>query len=96
MLDKKHSESAKAAVLSLCELFKGKALDVTHKSLTLELCAKKTRVDAFVALVQKYGQLEVVRSGSMAIPRAPVEGIDTEPKQKTETPMVDATTLPPG
>jgi acetolactate synthase-1/3 small subunit len=97
VLEEKGVDPSRQSILSICDLFSGKVVDLTHNVVTLELSAKKSRVDAFIALIQRYGRIEVVRSGIMAIPRSPVEGVEANTsKKESDGPTVDATSLPPG
>lgn len=97
------SDTQRQILVSLVKLFDGRVVDLALKSMTIELSAKKKRVDAFLALLKPYGLVEVVRSGIMAMPRAPLDTSATSGKKRSsdmalpeEDPSVNLTDLPPG
>lgn len=90
-------DTQRHALIELTKLFEGRIVDMTLKSMTIELSAKKQRVEAFLALLRPYNVLEVVRSGVMVMPRAKVEGTDEEDSSSSDIKQaVDVTMLPPG
>ncbi|KAI9007288.1 small subunit of acetolactate synthase-domain-containing protein, partial [Gaertneriomyces semiglobifer] len=86
------------AIVELARLFGARIVDVSVDGVILELSAKPTRIDAFLKLLKPYGIIEASRSGAMAMPRSPVEGVFEEEQElvEEETGAVDATMLPPG
>ncbi|TPX59943.1 acetolactate synthase [Powellomyces hirtus] len=87
------------AVTELARLFGARVVDVSIDGVILELSAKPHRVDAFLKLLKPFGLIEVARSGAMAMPRSPVDGIfeeDDVAEAEDESGQVDATMLPPG
>lgn len=83
------------AIAELCRMFGAKVVDVGTDSMIVELCAKSTRVDAFVELLRPFGILEAARSGTMAMPRCHLARPDHDPEVEEQAEM-DATLLPPG
>lgn len=85
------------AISSLTREFGGKIVDVSDRNCIIELAAKPSRVSAFIALIQPFGILELARSGMMALPRTPIDGVDdgTDPT-KDAADVVDVSQLPPG
>ncbi|KAE8251191.1 hypothetical protein A4X13_0g4114 [Tilletia indica] len=85
------------AVIALAEQFKGKVVDVSHNSVTVECAAKSSRIDALLKLLRPFGVLECARSGTMVMPRAPIESAyNSEELTPEEAVAVDASLLPPG
>ncbi|KAI8910262.1 acetolactate synthase small subunit mitochondrial precursor [Gorgonomyces haynaldii] len=82
------------SINELAKLFGAKVVDVGHDSMIIELCAKSSRVDAFVDLLKPFGILEAARSGTMAMPRSVMQLEEDKPSQERQE--VDATLLPPG
>ncbi|ORX99927.1 acetolactate synthase [Basidiobolus meristosporus CBS 931.73] len=84
------------AIQELTKLFQGQIVDVSNESVIVQLCAKNSRIDAFMKLLKPFGILEAARSGIMAMPRA----LHLHPEEETEVveeaTKVDATLLPPG
>jgi acetolactate synthase-1/3 small subunit len=109
-LDEMHSESElqpgasplvaysaqRQSIVELARLFSAKVVDVGIDSMVLELCAKSSRVDAFVELLRPFGILEAARSGTMAMPRGQISGLEIDEVEDKEDSGVDATMLPPG
>ena len=70
--------------------------DVGYESITIQLCAKTSKIDSFINLVKPFGIIEVSRSGAMAISRS-LQLIDQESDDLGDLEeTVDATQLPPG
>ncbi|KAG7697626.1 hypothetical protein KL930_000319 [Ogataea haglerorum] len=87
------------AITTLTKQFGGKVVDVSDRNCVVELCAKPSRVSAYIALVQPFGILEIARSGMMALPRTPLEAFSSEngtDPTKDASDVVDASQLPPG
>ena len=53
----------------LCDIFRGRIVDVTDTSYTIELTGTGDKIDAFISAVDPKCILEVVRSGSTGIAR---------------------------
>ncbi|KAI8853379.1 small subunit of acetolactate synthase-domain-containing protein [Chytridium lagenaria] len=88
------------AVTELAKLFGAKVVDVSYDSLCLEMCSKPDKVDALLKLLKPYGIIEATRSGMMAMPRSPVDGLlfeeSGEAAEDSDDGKVDASQLPPG
>ena len=87
------------SIVELTRLFDGRIVDMARSIVTVELSAKKARIDAFLALMEPYGILEAVRSGLLALPRTPVDRQSTHNQQSSvdkKRKSMDATLLPPG
>ena len=53
----------------LADIFRGRVLDVTGKTYTIELTGTSSKLDAFLEVIGKRTPLEVVRSGVIGIAR---------------------------
>ncbi len=62
----------KAEVLRLAEIFRGRVVDSSQKTYTIEITGDDKKIDAIVDLLKPMGIKEFVRSGKIAISR---EGI---------------------
>jgi len=60
---------AKTDIVNYAEIFKGRVVDVSHKSLTVEITGDPDKVDAFVNVVKPYGIKEIARTGITALQR---------------------------
>jgi acetolactate synthase-1/3 small subunit len=61
--------TARAEVMQIAEIFRGKVVDVTKRSLVIEVTGTFEKIDAFEALVRPYGLIEMARTGEIAISR---------------------------
>jgi acetolactate synthase I/III small subunit len=59
----------RAEILRINEIFRGRIVDVTPASYTLEITGEEKKVAAVLELLQPFGIQEIVRSGTLAIPR---------------------------
>ena len=55
--------------LRIADIFRARVVDSTTKSFVFEMTGATDKIDAFVALMRELGQIEVVRSGVVAIAR---------------------------
>ena len=51
------------------DIFRGRIIDVTEKSYTIELTGAATKLDAFIEAVDRAAILETVRTGASGIGR---------------------------
>ncbi|MHA1370572.1 MAG: acetolactate synthase small subunit [Promethearchaeota archaeon] len=57
-------------IMTLVEIYRGKVIDVTVKTMTLEISGSKQKVDSFIELISDFVNIkEIVRSGIVALPR---------------------------
>lgn len=61
--------AARTEVLQLCEIFGGRVVDVSKRSLIVELTGTDDKIEAFEALVRPFGLIEMTRTGEIAIAR---------------------------
>lgn len=59
----------RAEILRIAEIFRGRIVDVTPLSYTLEITGEEGKIAAILELLQPFGIQEVVRSGTLAIAR---------------------------
>jgi acetolactate synthase-1/3 small subunit len=65
--------TSRAEVLRILEIFRGRVVDVSPKSYTLEITGDEKKIQALVELLTPFGILEIVRTGKVAIIRAKKE-----------------------
>jgi len=63
------TNSTRAEVLKVIELYKGRVVDVATDSIILEAAGTTDEIDALVALVGGFGIREMVRTGAIAMVR---------------------------
>ena len=66
-----NSGEKRVEALRIADIFRARAVDSTIKSFVFEMTGSTAKIDAFVALMKELGQIEVVRSGIVAIARGP-------------------------
>ncbi len=62
-------DESRAAVLQIAGIFKAKAVDVTDKTITFEVSGDEEKLRSFYDNMQKYGILELARTGVTAMKR---------------------------
>jgi acetolactate synthase-1/3 small subunit len=61
--------AARSEVMQICEIFRAKIVDVTKRSVTVEVTGTCDKVDAFERLIRPFGLVEMARTGEIAIAR---------------------------
>ena len=61
--------SRRGEVIELANLFRAKIVDVSADLLMIELSGTEDKLEAFIALVEPYGIVELARTGVIAMPR---------------------------
>jgi len=56
-------------IIQMTNVFKGKTVDISTKSITIELTGDEDKNNAFIELVKPFGIIELVRTGLTAIER---------------------------
>lgn len=74
LLKVRYSQETRSEIMSNSDIFRGKVIDITPDTLTFELTGPTKKINAFVAMMQPYGIVEVARSGRVAMRRALVYG----------------------
>ncbi len=65
--------AARAEVLQICEIFRGKVVDVGKRSIIIEVTGTTDKVAAFERMVRSFGLIEMMRTGEIAIARGRAE-----------------------
>jgi len=63
----------KAEVLRIAEIFRGRIVDSSQKTYTIEVTGEEKKIEAFVELLRPMGIKEFVRTGKIAIAREGVK-----------------------
>ena len=64
---------ARAEVMQICEIFRGKVVDVSRRSIILEVTGTTEKIEAFERMVRPFGLVEMMRTGEIAIARGRAE-----------------------
>jgi acetolactate synthase I/III small subunit len=60
---------SRAEVMQVCEIFRAKIVDVTKRSVVIEVTGTYDKIEAFERLVRPFGLIEMARTGEIAISR---------------------------
>ncbi len=61
--------AARAEVLGVVEIYRGKVVDVTRRSVVIEMTGTHDKIEAFEKLIRPFGLVEMARTGEIAISR---------------------------
>ncbi len=56
-------------ILQFSEIFRGKVIDVTRRSVVIEITGTTEKIEAFERMVRPFGLIEMMRTGEIAIAR---------------------------
>ena len=59
--------TSRAAILKEAEIFGARVVDSSTEGFALEVTAESEKLDVFIDLMRSYGELEVTRSGTVAV-----------------------------
>lgn len=57
--------------MQFAEIFRGRVVDVSRKSMTVEVTGPADKIEAFERMVRPHGLIEMVRTGEVALGRSP-------------------------
>ena len=60
---------ARSEVMQLADIFRGKVIDVSRRSMTVEITGTDDKIEAFERMVRPFGLIEMVRTGEVAVAR---------------------------
>jgi len=64
-----NSGEKRVEALRIADIFRARVVDSTTKSFVFEMTGSTDKIDAFIALMRELGQIEIARSGVVAIAR---------------------------
>jgi acetolactate synthase-1/3 small subunit len=59
----------RAEVMQICEIFRGKVVDVTKRSIIVEITGGRDKIEALEKMLRPFGLIEMMRTGEIAINR---------------------------
>ncbi len=65
----KASTSTRSEIVQIVEIFRGKIVDVSNETLTIEISGPSEKIEALEDMVRPFGIRETVRTGTIAIER---------------------------
>jgi acetolactate synthase-1/3 small subunit len=63
------SSGTRAEVTQICDIFRAKIIDVSSEAMIIEVTGNKSKVQAFLDLIEPLGVLEMARTGTVALSR---------------------------
>jgi acetolactate synthase-1/3 small subunit len=60
---------SRSEVMQICEIFRAKIVDVSKRSVVVEVTGTHDKIEAFEGLVRPFGLIEMARTGEIAIAR---------------------------
>jgi acetolactate synthase-1/3 small subunit len=60
---------ARAQIMQFTDIFRGKTVDVSKRSVTVEVTGTDDKIEAFEDMVRPFGLVEMVRTGEIAVSR---------------------------
>ena len=60
----------RADILQFAEIFKAKVVDVSRRTVTIEVTGSNDKIDAFERMIRPHGLIEMARTGEVAIGRS--------------------------
>jgi acetolactate synthase-1/3 small subunit len=55
--------------MQFTEIFRGKTVDVSKRSVTVEITGTDDKIEAFESMVRPFGLIELIRTGEIAVSR---------------------------
>lgn len=62
-------------ILQYVDIFRANIIDVSDSAYTIEVTGKCDKIDAFLNLVEKFGVIEIVRTGKLVMSRGAVSAL---------------------
>lgn len=66
----KATAAKRAEILRITDIFRGKVVDVSHDTITIEVSGAEGKIEAIIELLAPLGIVELIRTGTIAVPRA--------------------------
>ncbi len=65
---------SRAEIMEFTQIFRGQIVDVSRRTMTIEVTGTADKIDAFERMVRPHGLIEMARTGEVAIARSRPEG----------------------
>ena len=60
---------SRAQIMEFAEIFRGRIVDVSKRSVTVEVTGADDKIEAFEQMCRPFGLIEMVRTGEIAVSR---------------------------
>ena len=74
MVKVKANSSNRSEVTQICDVFRGKIIDVAKDSLVVEATGNENKITAFLEMVEPFGIVELARTGTVSLRRGRSDG----------------------
>jgi acetolactate synthase I/III small subunit len=64
-----YQKGTRSEIIDLCNIFRGKVVDVNNRTLTLEITGPPDKIDTAINVLSPFGIKEMARSGTVALKR---------------------------
>ena len=61
---------SRAEIMQFAEIYEGKIVDVSRRSLTIEITGTQDKIDSFERMIRPHGLIEMARTGEVAITKS--------------------------
>ena len=78
---------ARSEILEFTEIFRGRVVDTTKRSITVEVTGGSEKIDAFEQVVRPYGLIEMMRTGEIAMSRGRAPDLVASRAEATRSPL---------
>ena len=68
----KSSDELRQAIMSVVEVFHGHIIDFNAASMVIEVTNDSRKIDSFCDIMQKYGIIEIIRTGEISLSVEPI------------------------
>lgn len=62
-------KNLRTEIKDICDIFRGKVVDINNKTITFEITGPPIKIDAAVNILSPFGIIEIARSGTVALKR---------------------------
>lgn len=56
-------------LLQICEIFRASIVDVSQRSMIIEMTGRQSKIEAFMAMITPFGIKQMAHTGTVALPR---------------------------
>ena len=76
----------RAEIRELCQIFRGRVVDVSPEQVIVEISGQEKKIEAFIDLMRPFGIIELVRTGRIAMVRGvqPTDDSENQPNLTQE------------
>jgi acetolactate synthase-1/3 small subunit len=61
--------SKRTEIVQICEIFRANIVDVSQRSIIIEMTGRQSKIDAFMEMITPFGIKQMARTGTAALPR---------------------------